>query len=259
MFYLMTNDVRMLSPVLKGLVGVALVSLSLWMLANTRNSLAQYRIIGKPENVRDTITIEGEGKINAKPDIAQVVMGLTSEGADLAQVQTQNTQKMNALVGALKAAGIAEKDLQTQQYYIAPKYDYSNNTQRIVGYQVSQQLVVKIRDLTKVGPLLTQAAQLGANQVNGLTFTFDDPTALQQEARRKAIVDARQKAEDLARSLGVNVVRVVSFSESGVATPAPMPMYAYEARDQAAKAPAPEIQVGSSDLVSHLSVTFEIR
>lgn len=243
-----------------GLGALALLSLSLWMLANTRNAIAEYRVIGKPENVRDTITIDGEGKINAKPDIAQVVMGVISEGIDLGHVQTQNTQKMNALTAALKTAGVAEKDLQTQQYFISPKYDYSNNAQRITGYQVSQQLVVKIRDLSKVGSLLTQAAQLGVNQVNALTFTFDDPSALQQEARRKAIEDAREKANDLARALDVHVVRVVSFSESG-AVPPSMPMYAYAREADAAKvqAPAPEIQAGSSDLVSHLSVTFEIR
>jgi uncharacterized protein YggE len=249
------------SPFLMGLAGLALVSLSLWMLANTRNAVAEYRIIGKPNNVRDTITIEGEGKVNAKPDIAQVVMGVTSEGVDLGQVQTQNTQKMNALTASLKTAGVAEKDLQTQQYSISPKYDYSNNSQRITGYQVSQQLVVKIRDLSKVGSLITQAAQLGANQVNALTFTFDDPSALQQEARRKAIEDAREKANDLAKALGVNVVRVVSFSESTGNGSTSMPMYAYarEADAMKVQAPAPDIQVGSSDLASHLSVTFEIR
>lgn len=249
------------SPVLAGLTGLALISLSIWMLANTRNAFAQYHIIGKPDNVRDTITIDGEGKINAKPDIAQVTMGLVSEGMDIGQVQTQNTQKMNALVAALKSAGVAEKDLQTQQYYINPKYDYPNGTQKLTGYQVSQQLVVKIRDLTKVGSLLTQAAQLGANQVNGLVFTFDDPSGLQQEARTKAIADARNKANELARALGVNVVKVVSFSESASGGVAPMPMYAY-ARDAEMKsqaAPAPDIQVGSSDLTSRLSVTFEIR
>lgn len=246
------------SPILTGLVGLTLVALSLWMFASTRNTLAQYHIIGKPDNVRDTITIDGEGKVNAKPDIAQVVMGLTSEGVDLGQVQIQNTQKMNALVTALKAAQIAEKDLQTQQYAISPKYDYSGGTQKIIGYQVSQQLLVKIRDLSKVGPLLTQAAQLGANQVQGLVFTFDDPSGLQQEARRKAIVDARQKAEDLAKSLGVSVVKVVSFSESTGSNPIPMPMYAYAAEAKA-QAPAPDIQVGSSDLSARLSVTFEIR
>lgn len=248
------------SPIVAGLAGLALLSLSVWMLASTRNTLAQYHIIGKPDNVRDSITIDGEGKVNAKPDIAQVVMGLTSEGTDLGQIQIQNTQKVNALIAALKAAGVADKDLQTQQYSISPKYDYTGGTQRIVGYQVSQQLVVKIRDLSKVGSLLTQAAQLGANQVNGLVFTFDDPSALQQEARRKAIADARQKADDLAKSLGVSVVKVISFSEAGGGNPVPRPMFDYAVANEAkAVAPPADIQVGSSDLDSRISVTFEIR
>ena len=88
------------SPVLYVLTAIALVSFSLWMLAGARTSLAEYRVIGKPDNVRDIITIDGEGKVNAKPDIAQVVMGLVSEGTDLGRLQTQNTQKVNALVQA---------------------------------------------------------------------------------------------------------------------------------------------------------------
>ncbi len=247
------------SPVVQALVVVALVAFSLFMFAETRNATAEYRVIGKPDNVRDTITMVGEGKVNAVPDIAQVMMGITSEGADVGAVQKMNTTKMNALIDAIKAAGIKDKDVQTQQYSIAPKYDWNNGSQKLVGYQVSQQVSVKVRDLDKVGALLTSAAQLGANQVGGLNFTFDDPSAIQAEARKEAIDDARKKANELAGQLGVQIVRVVSFSESGAATPVPMPMMAYAESKAMDAGRAPSIEVGSTDLMSNVSVTFEIR
>lgn len=247
------------SPAFLWLACLALLCLSIWMLAATRNSFAQYRVIGKPDNVRDTITIEGEGKVNAQPNIAETTMGVLSQGADIGVLQTENTRKMNALIAAIKTSGVADKDIQTQQYSISPRYDYTNGAQKLVGYEVGQQVRVKIRDLTKVGALLTSAAQLGANQVSGLAFTFDDPSSLEQEARKKAIENAREKADELARSLGVDVVRVVSFNESNVGTPRPM-MNAYAMEGKAVdQAMTPSIEAGSTDLTSHVSVTYEIR
>ena len=223
------------------------------------NAYTEHDSIGRVLRDRDTITIAGEGKVTGKPTLAQVDVGLYSEGADVPAVQQDNAKKVNAIIDAMKGLGIADADLQTNNYNIYPRYDYTNGAQKVIGYAVSQNLGVRVRDLSKVGVVLTQVTQAGANQVNGVNFTIDDPTELKQEARKKALDDARKKAQELADALGVKVVRVVTFSESSV-TPGPVP-YNYRGLSATASAApaAPDIQPGVLDLSSTISVTFEIR
>ena len=247
-------------PVMAALVTLFFVSASLLMLAHARNAQLERKYIGQIPDQRDTITIEGEGKVTSKPTLARVNLGLYSEGADVPTVQADNTRKVDAMIAGLKDLGIAEADLQTSNYSIAPKYDYKDGSQRVVAYTVNQSLTAKVRDLSKVGTVLSRVAQLGANQVNGVEFTIDDPKSLTQEARFKALEDARAKAQELATALGVEIVHVVTFTEA-VGTPSnPTPMYRTEVMNQAvAAAPVPDIQPGSLDVVSHVSVTYQIR
>jgi uncharacterized protein YggE len=178
---------------------------------------------------------------------------------DVPKVQDTNAAKVNGIIAAMKTMGIAEADLQTSNYSIQPKYQYTDGNQTIVGYSVSQSFNIKVRDLTKVGTVISKAGELGANQVNGVTFTIDDPTGLELQARAKAIENARSKANELAKAMGVDIVSIVTFSESSN-TPN-QPIFAY--RDMATAEPmaktAPDIQPGSLDVSSNVSVTFEIR
>ncbi len=241
------------------LTGIVLVALVAFLIAKTSNTIAEHRTIGRPADVRDTFTISGEGKVSGTPTLAQISFGLLSEGADVAKIQQENTQKVNAMVVAIKGLGVEQKDIQTSQYSINPRYDYTNGTTKLVGYSVSQSVSVKLRDLSKIGDALTKIGQLGGNQVNGPTFTIDDPSSLEQEARLKALEDARKKAEALSDVLGVKVGRVVTFSESSN-TPMPIsPMYRGEtmAADAAMPQSAPSIEAGSLDVRSNVSVTFE--
>ncbi len=242
------------------IVGViVLLALFGFLVAKTRNEVATYRTIGRPADVRDTFTIEGEGKVSGTPTLAEISFGLLSEGLDVGKLQHENTQKVNAMIAAVKQLDVAEKDIQTSQYSISPRYDYKDGATKLIGYQVSQSLSVKLRDLSKIGDALTRIGQLGGNQVNGPTFTIDDPSMLKQEARLKALEDARKKAEALSGVLGVKIGRVVTFSESAGGYPQPMPMYrAVEAMDASAGAAAPSIQSGSLDVMSNVSVTFEV-
>ncbi len=228
-----------------------------WFLARTRNLLAEHEEIGRPTNVRDTISIDGEGKAVGKPTLARVDLGLYTEGADVPSIQAANTRKMNAITDAIKELGVSADDMQTNNYVITTRYDYSpNGQQRVIGYAVSQNMNVKVRDLSKVGSVLARAGELGVNQVNGVQFTIDDPSQLEQEARRKALENARTKAQELADAMGVRLVRVVTFSE---AVAAPMPMVMNYRKDAESAAQAPEIQPGSLDVSSRISVTFEIK
>lgn len=246
-------------PFMTMLVAALLLSATFLMAGWARNLSIERKYIGAIPGQRDTITIDGEGKVTSKPTLGQINVGLYSEGQEVPAVQDENSRKVNAMVAAMKDLGVAEADLQTSNYNISPKYDYKDGTQRVVGYTVSQNIEVKVRDLSKVGTVLSRIGQLGANQVNGVTFTIDDPSSLKQEARRKALEDARTKADELAKALGVDIARVVTFSESGVTPPSPMPFYRSEGAVATAAPMAPDIQAGSLDVVSHVSVTYEIR
>lgn len=239
------------------LVLVLLLCASGWFLARTRNLLAEHDEIGRPTSIRDTISIDGEGKAVGKPTLARVDLGLYTEGTDVPSIQSENTRKMNTITEAMKTLGVSVDDMQTNNYVITTRYDYSQNgKQRVIGYAVSQNMNLKVRDLSKVGSVLAQAGELGANQVNGVQFTIDDPSQLEQEARRKALENARAKAKELADAMGVRLVRVVTFSEAAAS---PMPMVMNYRKDADSAAQPPEIQPGSLDVSSRISVTFEIK
>ena len=155
---------------------------------------------------------------------------------------------------------------------MSPQYEYSQivcirypcptGEQKLKGYQVRQTTTVKVRDTAKAGELLTNVGAKGASEVSGLTFTFDKPELVQDQARNKAIADAKDKADTLAKQLGVTLVRVVSFNESGNY---PGPIYyskamSMDAGGMGAPAPAsPEISIGQNKVTSNVTVTYEIR
>ena len=192
--------------------------------------------------------------------MVDVSLGVSTVNASVKTAQTQNTQQVNGIVAALTQLGVAAKDMQTSNYSIYPNIDYTNNKQTITGYTVSQNLEVKIRNLDSVGDVLAKAGELGANQVSGINFTIDDPTALQAQARDKAIVDAKTKAQALANELGLTILKVTSFSEDNNSTPPPRPMMLNAMSAGATSAaPSPDIQSGSLDVISDVSVTYEVR
>jgi uncharacterized protein YggE len=236
-------------------VGVLLV---IFLGAQSYKTLLESHQVGFAPRVPDTFSISGEGKVSGKPTLAEVSIGLYSEGQDVPKVQDANTVKVNDIVDAMKQLGVAADDLQTSNYNIQPKYQYTDGNQTVIGYTVSQSLNVKVRDLTKVGAIVSKAGELGANQVNGVTFTIDDPSSLQQQARAKAIDDARKKADELAKAMGVTIVRITTFSETSNNPPPPI-YFGNAGAVPMVKAAAPDIQPGSLDVTSDVSVTFEIR
>ncbi len=244
---------------LQGLLGLLALALVVYVGVLARNANEQYNYIGKAPHERDTFTVAGEGKITAKPDLVKLSLGVQTDAMTVKEAQRTNTQRMNAITAAMKALGVEDKDLQTANYSIYPKIDWKDGKQNIIGYTVTQNLEVKVRDLDKVGDVLGKAGELGANQVGGLDFTIDDPTLLQEQARDKAIDDAKKKADMLAAKLGLNVVKIVTFSEASGYVPPPRPMMMDMMAKSEAAGAAPEIQAGSLDVTSNVSVTFEVR
>lgn len=208
-----------------------------------------------------TITVTGEGKISAKPDIANVSLSVVSKGATVKLVTLDNNTKMNAVIAAVQALGVDSKDITTSAYDLYPNYDYTNaaNNNKILGYNLTQEITLKVRDLTKVDDILDAGTKAGANQVGSLSFDIDDTGPVKAQARQKAFEVAKQKAQDMASEVGVGLGRVITFSEEAQSNPVPVLNYAMAMKTDAAVAPAPSIQAGQKELVMDVSVTYEIQ
>lgn len=259
---------------LRKAVVISVVLLAVFLGLKALTELQEMRYIGAGLPATNTISISGYGESFAVPDIATFTFSVTSKKATVAAAQEEATTKINAVTDYLKSAGIEEKDIQTSDYSVYPQYEYQQSActpngicppgkSILTGYEVRQTTSVKVRDTEKAGDLLTGVGSKGATEVSGLNFTFDDPDAVQAEAREEAIADAKEKADKLAQELGVRLVRVVNFSESSGGYP-PMPYYdaAYGrggAENQATKAVAPDISVGQNKVTSNISITYEIR
>lgn len=248
------------SKLFQAVAALALVVLMVFLGVKTRNAYAERDYIGKAVRDRDVITVSGHARATTKPDLAKVDLGMYSEGDSVSAVQSGNTKKMNDIIDALKKLGLKSEDIQTSNYTLQPKIDWSAGKQNIVGYTLSQAVTLKVRDLNRVGEVIERAVALGANQVNGVQFTIDDPTTLLDQARLDAIQDARTKAGALATALDLHLIKVVTFSESGSGIPSPYPYgIGGGAGMMEAKAVAPSVQPGSLDVDMNVSVTFEVR
>jgi uncharacterized protein YggE len=256
-------------------VFVVVVLLGAFLAVQIAGNIMGWRYIGAGLNATNTINVSGYGEAFGAPDIATFTFTVSSEKTTVAAAQADVTAKINAITEYLKAQGIADKDVRTSDYSIYPQYDYlaavcpagsaycGGGKQTLRGYEVRQTTTVKVRDTAKAGDLLTGVGTKGATEVSGLSFTFDDPNKLQNEAREEAIADAKQKADLLAKQLGVKLVRVVSYNDSGnYSTPA------YYAKDMAygmggtvanQSVEAPRISIGENKVSSNVSVTYEIR
>lgn len=232
-----------------------------WLGTLVRLNTLKAERVGRADVEPFTILIDGTGKVTGKPDIATVTLGLTTKTPDVTSAQRENTEKMNAFIEELKNLAIPDDDIQTVNYSIFPERRYEPTTRQsnIVGYNVSQNLQVKIRDLAKISTVLGKAGEAGLNQVSGINFTIDDPEALRSEARAKALRQAKDKAEAMARELGVRLGRVVAFSESG-GVPPPYPFYGRTSGlEFGGAAEVPQIESGSLDVQVTVQVTYEIE
>lgn len=207
------------------------------------------------------ISVSAEGKVSTPPDIAWVSFGITTGRQPTAKAATDVIKKnMANILGAVKSLGIAEKDITTENFYLSPEYDYTTSGQIPRGFQATQTLRVKVRDLDKVGDVLTAATNAGANQAGGINFSVDNPDAMKAQAREIAIGKAKAKAEVLAKNLGMSLGRMTAFSEDGAYNP-PMPMMMKANYDAGANMVerSLEIPAGEQEIVTNVTITYEVR
>lgn len=209
------------------------------------------------EEPRPRIIVSGEGRVAAAPDMAILSVGVVTAGPEAGQVLAENSRRLAEVLALAQGAGIAERDLQTSGLSLSPIYDYEtrgpDGQPRITGYQATNTLSIRVRDLAALGGLLDAMVQGGANQLNGLSFAVAEPAALRDEARRRAAADARARAALYAEALGVKLGPVLSLTESGGFSPQP-----YMMRDAAMAAPAAApVPVAAGEIEYTASVTVE--
>jgi hypothetical protein len=239
------------------MVSLVMLALTVWLGLKARNAWREYKFIGVPIESH-TITVAGEGRMSVMPDIAKISVGTVIERPSVAAAQQENTRIMNALNEELIVFGVAKADVQTANYSIQPMYNWNDGKQTLRGYQVTQDLRVKVRNLDKVGDILGAAGSLGANQIGGIEFTVDEPESVKQQARIKALQNAKNKAEALAQVVDVKLRRVISFSEN-VYEPIYNGPYYDKAMGISESAQAPSIEPGSAEFVINANVTYEIE
>ena len=220
-------------------------------------------IWGKNIETRDhapaMIVVTGEGKMSAAPDIAELSFGMQTGPQSSAKVALSRlSDSMNAVIASVKKLGIDEKDIRTQSLYMSPVYDYTDGRQVLRGYQATESLVVKVRDLDKVGDVLTAATAAGANEAGGVNFRIDNPDAVQAQAREKAITQAKEKARVLAGQLQMSLGKVKAFSEGGGVMP-PMPMMARAEMGMASDMKSVPVPAGEQEVNVQVTITYELK
>ncbi|MCA1653550.1 MAG: SIMPL domain-containing protein [Sphingomicrobium sp.] len=204
------------------------------------------------------LDISATGEVTRVPDMAVITAGVTTQAASASDALAQNATRMERVRAALKRAGVADRDIQTASINLSPQYKYGDNQPPLLtGYQASNQLSVRFRDIRSSGRILDALVAEGSNQINGPNLTIDKPDSALDEARAKAIAIGRARADLYARSLGLRVVRVVLVSESGgYAPPPPMPMAVMMRRPESART---LIDPGEQQLQITVAMSFELQ
>ena len=199
-----------------------------------------------------SISVTGEATISAAPDLAQIDGGVTNDAKTAREASEANNKAMGIVLLALKSAGITEKDFQTSQISLQPQYALSKNSPSpIIGFRASNRVTVTVRDVAKVGSVIDTLVTNGANEIGGISFMVAQPSKLLDEARPKAIADARRKADIYAQSAGVMLGAPLSISEESTSAPTP-----YRKMSVAAAAP---VAPGEETLRISVSVSYEIK
>jgi len=250
-------------PEIKGkkkLFNIFLIVLILFMGMLTINEFKKGKYIG--QDVQSTISVSAVGEVYARPDLALTSFSVVSEEKTAADALAKNSESMNKIIEFLKNSGIEDKDLKTTTFRINPRYEwhkteippYPEGERVLVGYEVTQSLQVKIRDISKIGSLIEGATNAGATGVSNLEFTFDDEDEFKKQAREIAINKAKTKAKELAQQLGVALGRITNFSESAVS-----PIFYGLKEAYGLGGAAPEIETGENLIQSTVIITYEIN
>jgi uncharacterized protein len=277
---------------------ISLIVLSAFLLTKVLSELKKMPNIGKEVYPQSTIMVSGEGVAYAIPDIATFNFSVVETGGTVKQAQDKANQKINNALAAVRASGIEDKDIQTTGYNVYPKYEWSNavcprpltptpvaypagsvssgsaesagvsssaaiycppGKQVLTGYEVDQNITVKVRDTEKVGDLVTKIGAIGVSNISGIEFTVDNREKYVADARVQAITEAKAKAKELAKQLGVHLGKIMYYNENGN-----YPIYGMAGKggDMSVSSVAPmvaQLPQGETKITSDVSITYEIK
>jgi uncharacterized protein YggE len=203
------------------------------------------------------LDISATGEVTRVPDIAVISAGVVTRSSTAVQALADNAARMDRVRAALKRAGIADRDIQTSNVSLNPDYRYiENQPPQLTGYNASNTVNVRFRDIRATGKILDALVAEGANQINGPSLTIDKPESALDEARAKAIANGRARAELYARALGMRVIRLLSVSENSGYGGGPVPMVRMDMAQAASKT---EISPGEQQLSVTVSMSFELQ
>jgi uncharacterized protein len=206
------------------------------------------------------LDVVATGEVNRVPDLAIISAGVVTRASTATAALAQNADRMQRVVAALRRAGVAERDIQTSSINLNPDYRYVENQPPVLtGYQASNQVSVRFRDIAESGRILDALVAQGANQISGPTLTIDKPEAALDEARRDAISKARARAQLYGNAVGKRVGRILVISEAGGGFPMPPPMPMMMRRAEAGQAADTSIIPGEQTLSITLTVSFELE
>lgn len=198
-----------------------------------------------------SITVTGEATVSVAPDNANIRLGVTSQGKNAREASEANAKLMTSVLAAIRDAGVADRDVQTSRLSLQPQYEQGKaGPARLLGFQVTNQVSIRIREIEKFPGILDRAIAAGANEMSGIEFVVSEQSKLLDQARDDAVADARRKAELYAKAAGVKLGPVSSISEEGSSPPRPVV--------QAMRASAVPVAPGEQLLRAAISVTFEL-
>ncbi|PZO82139.1 MAG: hypothetical protein DI629_01330 [Mesorhizobium amorphae] len=217
--------------------------------------------LAQEQGEQPRIAVTGEGEATVAPDLAMLTLGVMRQAPTAGEALTANSEAMRAVIEAVKALGIAERDIQTAGLQVNPRYEYVERPDRtqeskLVGYEVINSVTVRVRDIAKTGDLFDKAVAAGVNQGGNLSFSNEDPKATLREARKRAVADAIDKAQTLAEAANVKLGRITEITDTVVGM-APIPMRA-KSFDAMQSAPAP-IQAGENSYSVQVNITFALE
>ncbi|MEM9630666.1 MAG: SIMPL domain-containing protein [Pseudomonadota bacterium] len=208
-----------------------------------------------------SITMEGRGTVSVAPDMAVITTNVVTTAKTAAEALSENSASITKVIDAIKGAGIEAKDIQTRGFGIYPRYEQvkggSNRQPNIVGYEIRNGVEVSVRDLTKLGGLLTLVVESGANSVDGIRFEVSDPEKKLDEARKKAVEAARHKAEIFASAAGVELGNIMTIAETGTQMPRPLMMRAEGM--MMAKADSVPIEAGEETIGANVTIRWSLK
>ena len=238
-----------------GLAVLAVVGLSSCSPGGTTLSGAPSNLRVNLNSQQEGIWVSGRGEVSAVPDIATLRLGIEAQEASVAEAQSQAAEAMDRVMAALIDNGVAEKDIQTQYFNIrqVTRWDKDREQEVVIGYRVTNMITAKIKELDKAGTIIDAVATAGGDltRINSIGFSVEDPSAYHEEARQKAMADARAKAEQMAELAGVKLGKPTYISES---TYSPPPIFRQDLFEKAAGAPVPETPISPGEMEISINV-----